>query len=173
MEELKKYSIPYLGLSLGRHEWEYEIKDAFFEEFEYSEIKKGSVRVILELEKKSNMLLLEFNISGKVNLPCDRCNSNFDLEIEGTRNLIVKFGTEAREESDDVIVIPASDPELDLVQFIYEFINLLVPIKRIHPETREGKNGCDQEVLKKLDLLKVRKENNSDPRWDALKELKK
>ena len=50
--------------------------------------------------------------------------------------------------------------------FIYEYIMLLLPYKRVHPE---GEDLCDQEVV---DKLNQHTQNESDPRWAALKELK-
>ena len=168
MKTFQEYSIQFSGLKPGKHEYEFEIGNRFFEDIEYSEIKQGKVDVSLELDKHSIMLVLVFKISGEVKVTCDRCADEFFLPIEDTQQLIVKFGDEAVEESEDVIVLPRNEKEINLSQYIYEYIILALPTKRLHPE---GK--CNKEAIKKLkNLEKHTKENQSDPRWDGLKNIK-
>jgi len=60
----KEYIIPFIGLKLGFHEFEFEIHDAFFEDREYSIIHNGNVNVKLVFEKKGTMMIGEFTIKG-------------------------------------------------------------------------------------------------------------
>ncbi|MBI9037351.1 MAG: DUF177 domain-containing protein [Bacteroidales bacterium] len=170
MSALKRYIIQFGGLSIGNHNFEFHVDDAFFENFEYSEIKEGDVFVDVSLEKQETMLILNFSIKGNVNIICDRCSDFFDLPISTNQQLIVKFGDEDFEETDDIFVIPFNEHKIDLSQLIYEYINLSVPIKRVHPDNKHGNSTCDPEIIKIIEGLS---ENNStDNRWDALKKLK-
>ena len=45
------YILPIAGLSVGYHDFEFEIDDKFFENFEFSEVQKGCVKVNLNVEK--------------------------------------------------------------------------------------------------------------------------
>lgn len=167
MKNPKKFIVPFIGLSLGKHHYEYDIDDSFFQDFEYSEIKQGNLKVNLVVDKQSNMLILDFAIEGFVNVMCDRCLDNFDMDISTNQRLFIKFGEETREETDQVIVFSSNEYEIDVSQYIYEYIVLSLPHKRIHPE-----GECDPEVIKKLNELKINKEDkDNDPRWDILKNI--
>ena len=162
MEEL---IIPFKGLDTGNHRFEFKIENEFFENYKFFETEKGHVDVILDLEKEPALMVLHFSIQGEILLACDRCLAEFEFPFKGDFNLIVKFGYEFVEESEEVIVIPALESRIDVSQYIFEFINLLLPIKRVHPEIDQ----CDQTVIEKLDKYSKKK---SDPRWDALKNIK-
>lgn len=166
MKVLKEYTIPFVGLKEGMHDYSFEIRDTFFESFEYSEIEKGEVHVDVSMERKERMLIFEFDIKGYVNVDCDRCLEAMEYPIEGRERLIVKFGQELREESEEVLIIPETDSHIDISSFIYEYIILLLPFKRVH---QEGDETCSNEVVDKLDDHTIIEE---DPRWDALKGLK-
>ncbi len=155
-----------MGLKEGVHDYSFEIDEAFFESFEYSEIKHGNVHVDVSMERKERMLIFNFRFRGEVQLPCDRCLAPMSMPIEGSDRLIVKFGQDWEEESEEIIIIPETEARIDISPFIYEYIILKLPIQRVHPE---GKGLCDQSVVEKLEQhAKV----EIDPRWEALKNLK-
>jgi uncharacterized metal-binding protein YceD (DUF177 family) len=85
----------------------------------------------------------------------------------------VKFGEDISTDDADVIYISTDEHELDLRQHLYEFIHLALPIRRVHPADKDGKIGCNPEMIKKLNelLIDEDKQNNTDPRWDELKKL--
>ena len=117
------------------------------------------------------MLIFEFDINGTVEVICDRCLDLFDYPVKGNETLYVKLGETWDEESDDMIIIPESQHEFNVSQLIYEYIMLILPIQRIHPDDENGKSTCDTEMLKKLGAQPDPQE--TDPRWDALANLKK
>jgi uncharacterized metal-binding protein YceD (DUF177 family) len=55
--------------------------------------------------------------------------------------------------------------------FLYEYIHLLLPIRRVHPEDDQGNSRCDPEIIRKLKELS--ESHMPDPRWEALNQLKK
>ncbi len=166
MKALQEFVIPFLGLKEGVHDYAFDIDAEFFESFEYSEVKQGDLHVDVSMERKERMLIFNFSISGMVQVPCDRCLAPLDLSIEGTDRLIVKFGQEWMEESDEILIIPETDSRIDISSFIYEYIMLKLPYKRVHPE---GEDLCDPTVV---DKLEQHTESETDPRWEALKDLK-
>lgn len=177
MQTRKEYIIQFVGLGLGLHEYKFEVKDSFFLDYEFSEIKRADILVNLNLLKQSQMMVLEFEISGTVKTECDLCTGEFDLPITGNYKLIVKVGgTDTGNEDDDIITIAANEHELDVAQYIYEYITLSFPIKRVHPLDKKGKSTCDKETLAKLEkfLLEEEKkeEEQTDPRWAGLKNIK-
>jgi len=167
---LKHFIIPFSGLKVGHYTFTFGIDDQFFEHFEYSEIKKGKVHVDCQLEKQARMMILFFDITGTVSVPCDRCAEEFDQPVEGRQKLIVKFGADHIEESDDVLVITENEHELDISQFLYEYIHLLVPIKKVHGTDENGASLCNPEVLRYI--KEVPADHPVDPRWAALQNLK-
>jgi uncharacterized metal-binding protein YceD (DUF177 family) len=171
----KEYIIQFVGLAIGEHEFEFNVGNKFFENLDYSEIKQGAIKVKLTLIKQSTMMVLQFNVSGTVKMNCDRCSVEFDMPISGDYKLIVKVGGhEVGDEDDDIISIAANEHELDLSQFIYEYIMLSLPLKRVHPDDKNGKSTCDKEMLKKLKNYTIENtvDEPIDPRWDGLKNIK-
>lgn len=171
MDYRRQFLIPFGGLKLGNHRFEFEINDRFFEEFEYSDYKKGSLIVHVDMEKQQRMLVFTFTLSGSIEVMCDRCLDLFETEIAGNFHLFVKFGSDSHEESDDVIVIPESESRFDVSHYIYEYITLSVPIRHVHPENENGESSCDPSIIQRLQTLSST--TIEDPRWEILKKLKK
>ena len=176
MKPIKEFTIPFIGLKLGKHHFDYQIDNAFFEHFEYDDFNDVNISTDLVFEKKTTLLELHFKISGTVNVNCDLSNEPYDQKIKGTFDLVVKFGEEYNDEHDDILIIPHGEYEINVAQYIYELIILSVPVKRIHPGIKDGSLKSD--ILKKLDELspKTIKDNKNkseevDPRWNTLKKL--
>jgi uncharacterized metal-binding protein YceD (DUF177 family) len=165
------FTIPLSGLKEGGHSYNFEIVDEFFELFEGSEITSGDLNAVVELDKRSTHMDLRFSIKGSVTINCDRCLEPFLQSIECENRLLIKFGKNWDENDPDILTIPADEFELDVKQYLYEFIYLSLPIKRTHPLDKSGKSTCDPEMLKKINEHTVNIENDSDPRWDELRKL--
>jgi uncharacterized metal-binding protein YceD (DUF177 family) len=176
MSKTKEYLIPFVGLKLGKHHFEYQISNAFFEIFDYDEFQNSDIKVNVVLEKKSNMLELSFKHKGTVNVPCDLTSEDFDLPIKGKMKLIVRFGEVFNDDNEELLILPFGEFEIDVAQYIYEMIALSVPLKRVHPGVKDG--SLKTKALEQLQELKLKeqkeeenKEENTDPRWDKLKQL--
>lgn len=173
MKVNKEFLIQFAGLKQGKHQFEFEINKAFFDDFNFEEFNDVNIKVNLVLEKKSTMLELNFKHKGTVNVPCDLSNEDFDLPVKGKLNLIVKFGEEYNDENEEMLVLPHGEYQIDVAQYIYEMIVLSVPSKRVHPGIKDG--TLNAEILDKLKELapkeEHKKEEDTDPRWDQLKKL--
>lgn len=169
MKVSKEFLIQFAGLKQGKHQFEFDVNKAFFDDFEFDEYNDVNIKVNLVLEKKSTMLELSFKHKGTINVPCDLTNENFDLPVKGKLNLIVKFGEEYNDENDEMLVLPHGEYQIDISQYIYEMIVLSVPSKRVHPGIKDG--TLNAEILNKLEELAPKEEQNTDPRWDELKKL--
>jgi len=164
-----EYIIPIGGLSVGDHRYTYKIDDTFFSNFEYFDTDKGMLDLEIDLVKESNLIDFKFHFKGWVELVCDRCLDKFNMNIEDNFRLIVNYGETFEEVSDEVITIPTTEKNIDLSQYIYEYINLMFPIKKAHPDDEDGNSTCNKEMT---DRLHKYSEQKSDPRWDALKNIK-
>ena len=175
MNYLDRFRIQFGSLTNGEHEFEFEIDDKFFEQFEQSKIKHAFFDVLVTVNKKESMLLIDFTMEGTVTMPCDRCGEDVDIEISGYNELAVKFGDETGEESEDVIVISPKENDINVAQFIYEYVTLMVPMRHLHPNDEQGNSTCNPETLKKLEALLHHQEKQDakpiDPRWEILKNI--
>lgn len=171
MKKKSDFTIPFAGLKLGHHTYEFEVDDTFFEDLEYSLIKKGSVSVSIDLEKKETMLILQFALTGSVEVECNLCTDPLNQQVEATYPLIYKFGLEELED-DSIIVIHPDSYQIDVQHPIYEFLTISLPIRTVHSE-----GLCNQEMIETLNKYlsspKENDENNDDidPRWSALNNL--
>lgn len=164
------YILPIAGLSIGYHKFEYKIDDKFFDNFDFSEVKKGNIDVQLNVEKQEREFILTFKIAGNVCIACDRCNDEYEQPIENEAVIYLKYGNTYEEETDEVIVIPAEEGEFDVSSLIYEYIILALPIHRVHQDIEQ----CNQDVIKYLNSSENHQTQTDeiDPRWKCLEELK-
>ena len=176
MKKLNEYLIPFVGLKLGKHQFEYQINKTFFDYFEYDDFESADIKVELVLEKKSLMLELHFKHKGTVHVPCDLTGEMFDLPIKGNMRVVVQFGETYNNENEELLILPHGEHQVDISQYIYEMIALSVPLKRVHPGVKDG--TLQSQALDKLNELKVtevkeevEEEKEIDPRWDKLKQL--
>ncbi len=173
MKSLKNYSIPFTGLALGTHTFEYDIKDTFFDEFEYSLVKKADMKCRVELEKQETMMILNFHINGTIDAACDRCLAQYPQVVDINEQQIAKFSDEPVAEDDEIITLGKSEHEIMLAGLIYEYINVAVPFILVC-DNEGNTQYCDKDMLAELNKLKENNEQDesSDPRWDALKKFK-
>jgi uncharacterized protein len=161
------YSIPILGLKIGVHHFKYSVDAEFFKKFEGSPIENGVVHFDLELDKRADMLILDFSLNGFVEAECDRCTAQINLPIEDTRELIVKYGEAEGEEEDEVVFIHRESSDFNVAKYLYEFTVLALPITNTYDCQLDENPPCNQEVLKYLNQNPDDEQSNSI--WDALK----
>lgn len=169
MDYDKTYNIPFTGLSLGKHDFEYLIDDKFFDSFSYTDIQPVALKSKVTLNKKNTFMELKVHVDGEVTLICDLTGKSFKEPIEGQMELIVKFGETYNDDDDVILVIPHDSYQINVAQYIYETVLLTLPLKRVHPGVADG--SIKSEALEQLKELEVRNHDYIDPRWDKLNEL--
>lgn len=173
MNKLRTFDINLNSLSVGKHIFTYEIDECFFENFAESPVSAGDVYVHLTLEKKERMLLLDFFIDGSLRSECDRCLDEFNLPISCTEKIIYKYegeGIAADLEDPNIVFIAEKTERINVAQLIYEFMMLQIPIKKTCEMDRMGEKTCNPKMLARLEERKEKE--NTDPRWDKLKDIK-
>jgi uncharacterized protein len=165
------FIIPLSGLKVGHYDYEYVISNKFFDKFEESEIKEGNLIANIELIKRSSHFDITIKIKGGVKISCDRCLEMFLFPVESENRFLVEFGKTTNLDDPDVLIIPPDEKELDLSKYIYEFVHLALPIKRVHPEDENGESTCDPYMMIKLKEHLVENEKENDSRWEELKKL--
>lgn len=177
MKALKQFSIPFTGLKLGQHQFDFEIDKSFFDAFEYSLVKNGALKAKVELDKQETMLILNFQIVGTIQLNCDKCLTEFANPIEIKERQLIKFAEDDLESDDlEIIMLNRRESEIDVSEMIYEFINLAVPYINNCEQAGQAQS-CDPEMIATLEKLSsgnaiIEEEQSEDPRWAALKKLK-
>jgi len=186
---LRTFDIEVIKFLEGKHEIDFEIGKEFFQHFEDNELlDEGHLTVRVLMDKGANLIEMEFLISGEVKLICDRSLEEFFEPLDLKEKIIFKYGDEEQEINEDVYMITRDTPKVNVAQFIYEFVLLGLPAKKIHPDYRtemdeedyegegmyayiDGDTFEDEESEEEI-KPEEKEEENTDPRWELLKKLK-
>ena len=68
MSKVKGFSVKFIGLKEGTHNFQFPLYKSFFELFEYSEFNSVDINVDVILVKKSTIIELSLKGSGSVNI---------------------------------------------------------------------------------------------------------
>ena len=177
MDARVPYTLPIKGLKDGMHHFTYEVDVAFFATFPDSTVKEANIQLEVQLDKRPNLMVFDFDFSGTVSTPCDRCLAAINLPIQGQNRLLVKFGEEEEElEDEDVVLIPRETSQWNIAQFVYEYLLLAVPLIKTYDCTAEEPVPCDLDTLDRLEGKgdqQPTEASQDNPIWDALKDWKK
>lgn len=173
------YRINIVGLSNKVHHFEYEIGEAFFREYGTDLVSAGKFKVEVALDKRETFLEANFRIVGAAGLVCDRSLEPFDYQINTTHKVVFKYGDKDEEITDEIMIINRETAWLEIGQFIYEFIALSIPLKKLHPRFQDEEaeeDGAEGKIVYSSgdpdsDDDKDNGEE-TDPRWNILKKLK-
>ena len=171
------FEIAFVGLKPGVHVFEYNIGDSFFENYGNQDFSNCNANVKLNLEKHSGFFQLRFDISGKIDLDCDRCGNPLTKDLWDEFDLVVKLVEEPeamnnQEEDPDVYYISRGDSYLQLNNWFYEFICLSVPVQKECESDVEGKSLCNPDVINKLKQMEEEVIKAANPLWKGLDKFK-
>ena len=140
--------IPVKGLKNGGEPFVFEIDGTFFQAFGNGRIKDADCTVRVEVERQSTLLRIRSRVGGFVVVECDRCLEDLTLKVDVDRVLTAGIGiveVDDSTEEEDVVLIDSSDAELDISQFVYDYICLSLPLVMVHPE---GK--CNPDMIRRM-----------------------
>ena len=169
MEYMDHFSIPFKGLNDGDHKFQFEVEKVFFQHFKNDVVKDGTLQVILNLEKRPGISVLEFSIGGTIHSECDRCMEPINLPISGEYRLLLKFGEE--ESNEEVMYVDPDVSILNFGQMIYEYIILSIPMIKTYNCEEEDPRPCNMAILDKLEE-DHKKDSDTSGIWDSLKGMK-
>lgn len=174
---MRAFRINIIGLSNKVHEFDFQIGDEFLRHYgkEAGLISEGSLTAKVVLDKGETMIDARFLIEGTVKLVCDRSLDPFQHPLKVDKKVIFKYGDADEELSDEIIMIHRDSDTLELGQYMYEFINLEVPMKRLHPRYQdEVDDGEEVKLIYSSGTSTDDPESDEDidPRWEKLKKLK-
>ena len=178
MSNRREYEIAFVGLKPGIHEYEYQVDDSFFEEFQEQDFKNCQAQIKLFLEKSSSsFMMLRFEIGGSMEVICDRCNSNLPLQLFDEFNITVKMVENPEEMNDqeedpDVYYIARGESHLAVKDWIYEFINLSIPMQKTCEFENMDGPYCNPAARELLLKMRSSGDNQENPIWKDLKKFK-
>ncbi len=177
MSSRRNYDIAFVGLKPGIHEFEYSVDDKFFEDYQEQDFDHCIANIKLTLDRKNGFMLLKFEIGGKLNVSCDRCGNVLPLDLWDEFNIVVKMVDDPemmnnQEDDPDIYYISKGESHLHIADWIYEFVNLSIPMQRMCRRKENGESGCNQEVLKKLAKLEPDGKKIANPVWKGLEKFK-
>lgn len=172
MSQKNPFAIEFSAMPLGKHDFEFDINNDFFESLEFSPLEKGTLHASVIFDKTQQQLFhVSLQIEGFVAVPCDRCNQEIEIPLEIDETLVVKL-TEHEDECDldeHIWVIMSSEHQLDLGHLFYELILTHLPIKKVHA----NKKDCGVDIITDLEHEQQKSEKKSDDRWNKLLDLLK
>lgn len=177
MSHRRAYEIAFVGLKPGVHHFEYSINNKFFESYGEQEFTNCTATVKLQLEKNTGFMMLKFDVGGQVEVSCDRCGNPLPLQLWDEFKLLVKMVEEPevmneQEEDPDVYYISRTESHIYVADWIYEFINLSIPMQKMCKEDEMGGPQCNTEVLEKLRKMEEDAVKDNNPIWKGLDKFK-
>ena len=172
MHFLNQFVINFAGLKLGVHEFKFDLDNSFFEHFDYNDFNSCNISTKILLNKKSNLLELNFCSKGSINLNCHVSNEPFDFPQKNEMNLVVKFSSEKICDNEEFLILPNGVSQINVSHYLYEMIILSLPFKIIHPGVENGTLESETlNALRRYEENVHRKNKKTDPRWDKVKDL--
>jgi uncharacterized metal-binding protein YceD (DUF177 family) len=177
MNHRREYDIAFVGLRPGNHVFEYRLDDKFFAPYGEQDFDNCTANVKLNLEKNSNFMQLKFDVDGSLDILCDRCGNTITRQLWDEFNIIVKVvenpdQMNEQEEDPDVYYISRGESHLHVSDWLYEFINLSIPMQNVCGEDAKGHSRCNQEVIEKLEKMKSEVKIENNPFIKGLENLK-
>ena len=157
MGKYSAYKVQLASLPEGKFEQEFVCDTQFFKNMENEDVVNSDVKVHLDLEHRNGLYDLKFTLKGVVQVPCDRCLDPIDIEVDTTYDIKVEYGDTYDDASDELLIIPGSNPYLNVAYMLYDTIVLTIPMRHVHPL---GK--CNRAMAAALTKHKVRGGEDED-----------
>lgn len=175
MGRFDKYNIDLKGLKSEPLRMEFSLDNTFFADIDGEEFQKGAVRAVVTARKNRDTFDFAFSLCGTVVVPCDRCLDDLEIDVDTENSLRVKYGADYADDG-DTVVVPEQDGDLNIAWYLYEFIALALPMKRVHAP---GK--CNRDMAGTLKKHSAGSDADAgegddapvdiDPRWEGLKNI--
>jgi len=176
MSNRREFEIAFVGLKPGVHEYNYRINDKFFIEYQEQDFKNVEANVRLLLEKNSSFMILRFQVGGKAEVICDRCSNELPLQLFEDFTVTIKMTDEPelmndQEEDPDVYYISRGESHIDVKDWIYEFVNLSIPMQKTCDYENMDGPYCNPAAKEVLNNMKPG-EGKQNPLWKGLEKFK-
>lgn len=130
----------------------------------------GDVLINCRMDKSDHQILLDCEITGDVNLSCDRCTEEFLAEVSTDFQVTCFFEEGKKSNEINIKILTTDTEEIDLTEEVKEYLMLAIPMKVLCDDDCKGLcTSCG------ANLNEVTCECNNEkinPMWDELKKLK-
>lgn len=167
------YEIKLTGIKNGVYNNSFEIRDEFFEAFSQTEISSADIIAKTCLIKKDKKTTLEVEINGVINkIPCDICTGEIQVPISSRISSIIQEVGKKEATEEEIIYIQENENDLCIKNHLYEMIILAMPTKRRHQLNSINQDECNKEMVNLINKYSSKTKKTTDPRWEALKDIK-
>ena len=174
---MTSFNLELRGYVSNKETFEFHLDADYINSIEQTEVRGGSVDVTLTMTRKSeDLFALDMVCEGQLTVGCDRCLDDMTLPVNTQYQVTVKMqGEEFDDSTDGVLVVPEGLTRLDVGPLMRDTVLLSIPLVHSHPEGQ-----CNPQMSQLLESMIVdsdesrepEQEPATDPRWDALRELK-
>ncbi|MDR1847211.1 MAG: DUF177 domain-containing protein [Bacteroidales bacterium] len=167
------YILNVRALPTGESKEEYLLTKSLFDRFENDDITACDVKCEAKIDRTEREISINFTFNGTITVACDRCLEPIDIKISSDEYLVLKFGQAVEIEDENVVMLSEKETVFDLSQFFFECVLVGKPFRCVHGEADESK--CDESMIALIECQNKQKEKDNeetDPRWAALKKLK-
>lgn len=182
MNVLDSYRIDFKNMKSEKLDFWFHLDDAFFQAVDGPEIKQGDLNAHLTVRKTTGAFECHIDITGTIQIVCDRCLDLTNLPINIDTLIKVRLGEEFDDDG-EWITIPEEDDVFDLSWLLYEIVALEIPLQHVHEP-----GACNESMISALethgatlreadededeDLSEIKDEDKPiDPRWNELKKI--
>lgn len=146
----KDLVIPLNDLVIGSHCFRSKLEKEFFSGFDEDAVMDASVEVTVNVDKRSSdSVSIVCEVKGEVAVPCDRCLCRLSMPVDFRKSFSVSFCDMADEDTEgegsEDVVLCGKDSDLDLSQWVYDYVMLSLPLRKVHDESE-----CDPAVLSRI-----------------------
>jgi uncharacterized protein len=161
--------IPVLHLEDGFHQFSFNIPAGTLQ-FSGSEVYPEDLIANVEISKYEKNIKCRVDVKTLGHYTCDRCLDQFVAPHHQFFELLFHIGTADFEtDEEDVVFIKAETVEINLVEWLVEYLILTIPMKNICKKGCKGIcPGCGAELNHEYCTCPV---SAGDPRWEKLKDL--
>ena len=131
----------------------------------------GKLKANIDLDKNDSFIGMDVQIEGNVELTCDRSLEKFQHPINEHRKVIFKYGDQEQEIDHEVVMITGDTQQIDVGQYIFEFIGLAVPMKKLHPRFKDSDDEFGTMVYSS-DKPETPNEAETDPALEKITRFK-
>ncbi len=171
MDPLTNYVLPIGGLEIGIHRFQFKVDNYFLQHCEGSPYNQADVDAELIVDRRSNIIVLDVLLSGKVRCNCDRCTAEIDLPIQSEYQAILKVKDETElKTEDDIIYLQPGQTQFSISKLLYDVFLIAIPLKKTYDCESEEPLPCNADILNRLDSDTGMKTESDSSIWDELKQ---
>lgn len=145
------------------------------DDLELEEVPFNGATIKIDFYRTLQFIQVKFELTADIKLTCDRSLDTFDHKIETKYEVLFKAEKveESADENGSIRNIDVYSKQIDLEQDVLDTIMLNLPVKKLHPRFLDEDGNPKEFVNKQFGEHSEEDEETIDPRWEALKELKK